>query len=72
MGGSAEAADSQQKWDELEKGIQQGGGNGDSGTSSRVLGTFLTWLSEKTSAVFIAATANDVSAVPPELLRKGR
>ena len=37
-----------------------------------MLGTFLTWLSEKTSAVFIAATANDVSAVPPELLRKGR
>lgn len=57
--------------DELEKGIQSGGGN-DSGTSSRVLGTFLTWLSEKTSPVFIAATANDVSAVPPELLRKGR
>lgn len=59
--------------DELEKSVggMRGGGN-DSGTTSRVLGTFLTWLSEKKKPVFVAATANDVSAVPPELLRKGR
>jgi SpoVK/Ycf46/Vps4 family AAA+-type ATPase len=44
----------------------------DSGTSQRVLGTFLTWLSEKCSSVFVAATANNISVLPPELLRKGR
>ncbi len=45
---------------------------GDAGTSARVLGTFLTWLSEKSSQVFVVATANDISSLPPELLRKGR
>jgi hypothetical protein len=45
---------------------------GDSGTSARVLGTFLTWLAEKTAPVFVMATANDISNLPPELLRKGR
>lgn len=45
---------------------------GDSGTSARVFGTFLTWLSEKRSPVFVVATANDISGLPPELLRKGR
>lgn len=45
---------------------------GDSGTSARVLGTFLTWLSEKSAPVFVVATANDISSLPPELLRKGR
>ena len=45
---------------------------GDSGTSARVLGTFLTWLSEKSAPVFVMATANDISHLPPELLRKGR
>jgi SpoVK/Ycf46/Vps4 family AAA+-type ATPase len=56
--------------DEIEKGIANG--DGDSGTSRRVLGTFLTWLAEKKTRVFIIATANDISALPPELIRKGR
>jgi SpoVK/Ycf46/Vps4 family AAA+-type ATPase len=45
---------------------------GDSGTSQRVLGTLLTWMQEKSSPVFIVATANNIHALPPELLRKGR
>lgn len=57
--------------DELEKGF--GGGRGDdSGVTSRVFGSFLTWLQEKKSPVFVIATANDISSLPPELLRKGR
>jgi len=44
----------------------------DGGTTARVFGTFLTWLSEKTAPVFVVATANDISQLPPELLRKGR
>lgn len=60
--------------DELEKGFAGIGGSGisDSGTTARVFSTFLTWMQEKTKPVFIVATANDVSALPPELLRKGR
>lgn len=61
--------------DELEKGIGTGTGEHDSGVSHRVLGTFLTWLSERSAAakpVFIVATANDISTLPPELIRKGR
>ena len=60
--------------DELEKGFAgvSGGGVSDSGTTARVFSTFLTWMQEKTKPVFIVATANDVSALPPELLRKGR
>ena len=58
--------------DEIEKGMGGASGAGDSGTSSRVFATFLTWMQEKTSAVFVVATANDVSRLPPELLRKGR
>ena len=60
--------------DELEKGFAGAGGGGqsDGGTSSRVFGSFITWLQEKTSPVFVIATANDVSQLPPELLRKGR
>jgi SpoVK/Ycf46/Vps4 family AAA+-type ATPase len=61
--------------DEIEKGLSgvgQGGGGGDSGTSSRVFGTILTWMQEKKSPVFVVATANDISGLPPELLRKGR
>ena len=59
--------------DEIEKGVSSGGANsGDSGVSSRVLQTLLTWLQEKTSSVFVMATANDVTMLPPELLRKGR
>ncbi len=59
--------------DEIEKGFASGAsGQGDSGTSARVFGTFLTWMQEKTSAVFVMATANDISLLPPEFLRKGR
>ena len=59
--------------DEIDKAFA-GSSNqaGDSGTSARVLGTFLTWLNEKTAPVFVVATANDISSLPPELLRKGR
>ncbi len=56
--------------DEIEKGIA--GRGGETGTTQRVLGTFLTWLAEKNSQVFVVATANDISALPPELVRKGR
>lgn len=56
--------------DEIEKGIATG--EGDSGTSRRLLGTFLTWLAEKKTRVFVVATANEISALPPELIRKGR
>ena len=45
---------------------------GDSGTTSRVLGTFITWLAEKTSPVFVVSTANNIQALPPEMLRRGR
>ena len=59
--------------DEIEKGL--GGatsGGGDSGTSVRVFGTFLTWMQEKTKPVFVVATANNIQALPAEMLRKGR
>lgn len=59
--------------DELEKGFAgMGGGVSDSGTTARVFSTFLTWMQEKTLPVFLIATANNVSMLPPELLRKGR
>ena len=59
--------------DEIEKGLSGSRGNGgDGGASTRVFGTLLTWMQEKTSSVFVFATANDISALPPELLRKGR
>ena len=60
--------------DELEKGFSgaRSSGSTDGGTSSRVFGTFISWMQEKTSPVFIVATANDVSQLPPEMLRKGR
>ena len=57
--------------DEIEKGFATGGEH-DGGVSRRLLGTFLTWLQERDRAVFVVATANDLSTVPPELLRKGR
>jgi len=60
--------------DEIDKafaGSQSSGGT-DGGTTARVFGTFLTWLSEKKAPVFVVATANDISQLPPELLRKGR
>ena len=58
--------------DEIEKGFGSVGGGGDSGTSQRVFGTFLTWMQEKKSSVFVIATANKIDALPPEFLRKGR
>ena len=59
--------------DELDKAFAGvSGQSGDSGTSQRVFGTFITWMQEKTAPVFVIATANDVSGLPPELLRKGR
>lgn len=60
--------------DEIEKGLSgsQSSGRTDGGTSARVFGTFLTWMQEKKEPVFVVATANDISSLPPELLRKGR
>lgn len=58
--------------DEIDKGLGGAGGGGDSGTSSRVLGSFLTWLQENDAPVFTVVTMNRVSGLPPELLRKGR
>jgi len=59
--------------DEIEKGFAGvSGPSGDSGTSSRIFGTFLTWMQEKSKAVFVAATANNIAGLPPEMLRKGR
>jgi len=60
--------------DEIEKGLagSKSSGSTDGGTSARVLGSLLSWLQEKRSQVFVVATANDVTQLPPELLRKGR
>lgn len=58
--------------DEIEKSLSGMNSNGDSGTSSRIFGTFLTWMQEKTAPVFVIATANNISSLPAELLRKGR
>ena len=60
--------------DEIEKGMagSKSSGSTDGGTSARVLGTFLAWMQEKTEPVFVVATANDVSQLPPEMLRAGR
>jgi SpoVK/Ycf46/Vps4 family AAA+-type ATPase len=52
--------------------IRLASGSTDGGTSSRVFGSFMSWMQEKTKAVFVVATANDVSKLPPEFLRKGR
>ena len=60
--------------DELEKGFagSRSSGSSDGGTGSRVFGSFISWMQERTAPVFVVATANDVSQLPPELLRKGR
>lgn len=58
--------------DEIDKAFSGFDGRGDSGTTSRVFGTFITWMAEKTSPVFIVATANNIQSLPPELLRRGR
>lgn len=56
--------------DEIEKGMAQDGN--DNGVSQRLLGTLLTWMAERNSKVFIVATSNDITKLPPELIRKGR
>jgi AAA+ superfamily predicted ATPase len=56
--------------DEMEKALAHGGQ--DAGTSTRIFGSILTWMQEKKAPVFTVATANDISSLPPELLRKGR
>ena len=58
--------------DEIEKGFAASHGETDGGVSQRVLGTFLTWMQERKSQCFLAATANDLYRLPPEFLRKGR
>lgn len=58
--------------DEIDKAFSGLGGKGDAGTTNRVFGTFITWLAEKTSPVFVVATANNIQTLPPEMLRKGR
>ncbi len=60
--------------DEIEKAMVAGGGSGesDAGLSRRLFGAFLTWLQEKKQEIFVVATANQLSSLPPELLRKGR
>ncbi|MDA0232559.1 MAG: AAA family ATPase [Chloroflexi bacterium] len=60
--------------DEIEKGLSgsKSSGSTDGGTSARVFGSFISWMQEKTAPVFVVATANDVTQLPPELLRKGR
>lgn len=58
--------------DEIDKAFSGIDGKGDSGTANRVFGTFITWLAEKSSPVFVVATANNIQALPPEMLRRGR
>ncbi len=58
--------------DEIEKGLASDSAASDGGVSRRVLGTLLTWMAERRSRTFLVATSNDVSQLPPELLRKGR
>ena len=58
--------------DEMDKAFSNTENTGDSGTSNRVLGTFISWLSEKTKPVFVVATANNIELLPLEIIRKGR
>lgn len=58
--------------DEIEKGFSGLNNGGDSGTSSRIFGTFLSWMQEKTKPVFVVATANNIAGLPSEMMRKGR
>jgi len=58
--------------DEIDKSFSNTDSKGDSGTSNRILGTFISWLSEKTKPVFVVATANNVDLLPLEIIRKGR
>lgn len=73
MIGLAEALSPCVLWiDEIDKAFSGLDGKGDGGTTSRVFGTFINWLAEKQSPVFVVATANNIQALPPEMLRKGR
>ena len=68
---SAEAMSPCVLWlDEIEKGLSTS--DSDAGTSKRILGSFLTWMSERKKNVFVVATANDIQELPAELVRKGR
>jgi SpoVK/Ycf46/Vps4 family AAA+-type ATPase len=58
--------------DEIDKAFNNLEGKGDSGTSNRVLATFISWLSEKTKPVFVISTANNIDTLPLEIIRKGR
>lgn len=58
--------------DEIDKAFSNTDSKGDSGTSNRILATFISWLSEKTSPVFVIATANNIELLPIEIIRKGR
>ncbi|MDX2230259.1 MAG: AAA family ATPase [Leptolyngbyaceae cyanobacterium bins.349] len=58
--------------DEIEKSLGVSDSSADGGLSRRLFGSFLTWMQEKSQEVFVIATANDISKIPPELLRKGR
>ena len=58
--------------DEIDKAFSNTDNRGDSGTSNRVLATFISWLSEKTKPVFVIATANNIDLLPIEIIRKGR
>jgi SpoVK/Ycf46/Vps4 family AAA+-type ATPase len=58
--------------DEIDKAFSNVESKGDSGTSNRVLATFISWLSEKTKPVFVIATANNIDLLPLEIIRKGR
>lgn len=70
---TAEAVSPSILWiDEIEKGFGGVGSSSDGGTTTRVFGTFLTWMQEKKSLVFVVATANNIHALPSEMMRKGR
>merc|ERR1712115_117045 len=58
--------------DEIDKAFNNIESKGDSGTSNRILGTFISWLSEKTKSVFVISTANNIDLLPLEIIRKGR
>jgi len=58
--------------DEIDKAFTNTDSRGDSGTSNRVLATFISWLSEKTKPVFVISTANNIDLLPLEIIRKGR
>lgn len=60
--------------DEIEKGMSgsRSSSSTDGGTSARIFGSFISWMQDKAAPVFVVATANDISQIPPEMLRKGR